>query len=100
MDVIDHPILLTKLRHSFGTCDLALSCFRSYLTDRKQTVSVNVYSDPSALRYGVPQGSVLGPVLIYLYGTPVSNIVYHQSLHHESFADDTQAHQSALIKLS
>ena len=72
-DTIDHSILLTRLQYSFGICDLALAWFRSYLTDCKQTVYVNgIYSDPSALMYGVPRGSVLGPILFVLYATPRS----------------------------
>ena len=54
-------------------------------------------SDPSALMYSVPQGSVLGPILFVLYATPVSDIIDYHSLHHESFADDTQPHESAHI---
>ena len=47
--------------------------------------------------YGVPQGSVLGPILFVLYATPVSDIINYHSLHHERFADDTKLHKSARI---
>ena len=94
----DHSILLTRLRHSFGICDLAVAWFRSYLTDRKQTVCVNgIYSDPSALMYGVQQGSVLGHILFVFYIAPVSDIINYHLLLHESFADDTQLHKLAHI---
>ena len=97
-DTIDHSILLTRLQHSFGICDLALAWFCSYLTNRKQTVCMNrIYSDPSALMYSVPQGSVLGTILFVLYATPVSDIINYHSLHHERFADDTKLHKSARI---
>ena len=91
-------LIFTTLQHSFGNCDLAVAWFRSYLTDRKQTVCVNgIYSDPSALMHGVPQGSVPGPILFVLYATPVSDIMNYYSLHRESFSDNTQLHQSAHI---
>ena len=78
-DTTDHSILLTRLQRSFGTCDLALAWFRSYLTGRKQTACVNgIYFEPSAPMYGVPKGSVLGPILFLLCATPVSDISnYH-----------------------
>ncbi|KAK7105200.1 hypothetical protein V1264_016609 [Littorina saxatilis] len=95
-DTIDHEILLHRLQHSFGVHDLALSWVRSYLTNRTQTVCVNgIKSQPSALQYGVPQGSVLGPILFVLYASPVSDVISRHALSHESFADDTQLHQSA-----
>ena len=97
-DIIDHPILLTRLQYSFGICDLALAWFRSYLTDCKQTVYVNgIYSDPSALMYSDPQGSVVGPILFVFCAPPVSDIINYHSLHHGSFADDTQLHKLAHI---
>ena len=56
-----------------------------------------IYSDPFALMYGVLQGSALGPILFVLYTTTVSDLINYLSLHHESFADDTQLHKSAHI---
>ena len=63
-DTIDHNLFLYRLKHVFGVTDVALSFFRSYLEDREQVVSVLCYeSVSSSLLYGVPQGSVLGPIL-------------------------------------
>ena len=97
-DTTAHSILLTRLQHSFGICDLALAWFRSYLTDRQQTACVNgIYFEPSAPMYGVPKGSVFGPILFLLYATPVSDIINYHLLHHEGFADNTQLHTSPHI---
>ena len=97
-DTIDHAILLSRLQASFGFSNTVIDWITSYLTDRTQTVCVNdLASDSSPLRYGVPQGSVLGPVLFVLYGSPVSKVISSHSLLHESIADDTQLHHSAPI---
>ena len=95
-DTIDHTILLTRLQHTFGISDTALSWFSSYLSDRKQTVLINgIYSQSAHLTCGVPQGSVLGPVLFPLYASPLSTIIESHSLKHHFYADDTQLQDSA-----
>ena len=67
-DTVNHGILLSKLEH-YGVRDSVLDWFRSYLTDRKQYVSFNEQSSELLINNcGVPQGSVLGPLLFfYLY---------------------------------
>ena len=61
-DVIDHDLLLNRLRNEAGLVGTALSWFQSYLSDRTQRVIVqNATSGNHALTCGVPQGSVLGP---------------------------------------
>ena len=97
-DTIDHSILLSRLHHSFGLQNTVLSWFHSYITNRQQIVSVNgLSSPPSSLSYGVPQGSVLGPVLFVLYTYPVSSIVQEHLLQHHSFSDDNQLYASGLL---
>ena len=95
-DTIDHSILLSRLETVFGIRSTALSWFRSYLQDRSQTVSVgNHSSTPFPLQFGVPQGSVLGPILFILYTTPLSSVITNHSINHQLFADDTQLQNSS-----
>ena len=66
-DTVDHSILLTKLHH-YGIRGLSHSLMKSYLQDRKQVMHVNgSYSKYMAISTGVPQGSVLGPLLFLIY---------------------------------
>ncbi|MEE8341005.1 MAG: reverse transcriptase family protein, partial [Candidatus Neomarinimicrobiota bacterium] len=86
-DTLDHHILLEKLRY-YGLSDLAMSLLSSYLSDRKQYVVVNdSSSDYSTIVTGVPQGSILGPLLFLIY----INDMHRASdrLHILSYADDT-----------
>ena len=95
-DTTDHNILLSHLEHVFGIHSTALQCFSSYLANRTQHVSINnLKSDPAPVLYSVPQDYVLGPVLFVLYTTPLSDVTERHSIHHHSFADDTQLRKSA-----
>ena len=90
-DTIDHSILLERLHTTFGISGSALQWLRSYILDRFQVVVVNsISSTPQRLDFGVPQGSVLEPLLFVLYTQPVSRIDLHK------FSDDTQLFSSAL----
>ena len=68
----------------------------SYLNGRCQTINIQgKLSVPMSLIYGVPQGSVLGPLLFILYTTPLSKIITnHKDLQHHLYADDTQVYTS------
>ena len=62
-DTIDHNILCQRLEHLYGISGTPLNWFRSYLSNRTQTVTINnKLSQPTLLNFGVPQGSVLGPI--------------------------------------
>ena len=90
-DTIDHKILLKRLETTFGIEGVALNWFKSYMTDRKQTVCVKgTRSDPVSLEFGVPQGSVLGPILFSLYTQPIAELVEKNECVYHKFADDTQ----------
>ena len=97
-DTIDHSILLHRLTSWFGISDCALDWFRSYLSDRSFSVSCSsILSSSLPLTCGVPQGSVLGPILFIMYTTPLSTIINQSSpsgsssqVGHHLYADDTQ----------
>ena len=70
---------------------MALDWFSSYLTNRTQSVSIHCYtSEPAPISFGVPQGSVLGPVLFVLYTASLSTVIEKHSVLLHSYADDSQ----------
>ena len=86
-DTVNHPILFEKLYH-YGVRGNALEFFKSYLSNRKQYVSCNnTSSHITTIEYGVPQGSVLGPLLFIIYVNDIVNAV--QGMKIRLFADDT-----------
>jgi hypothetical protein len=94
-DTIDHTILLTRLTSTFGICGPALNLLSSYLSNRTQFVSIDSESSVSApLSTGVPQGSVLGPLLFTMYTTPLQYLLQDSALSFHFYADDTQLYIS------
>ena len=81
--------------HRFGVTGAALEWFRSYLSGRHQVVRIgNEKSPPKDVTFGVPQGSVLGPLLFTAYITPVGDIIKKFGLDYHLYADDTQLYVS------
>ena len=88
----DHDRLLDSLSSWFGVGGVVLHWFKSYLSDRVQCIKIgSILSDAKKLLYGVPQGSVLGPILFSLYTTPLSKVIQnHPGISFQFYADDTQ----------
>ena len=94
-DTIDHNILLSRLDDWFGVTGKALNWFKSYLTGRYQMIKIgDCLSSKADLKFGVPQGSVLGPLLFTLYTTLLSSMIFEHAIPHYLYADDSQLHVS------
>ena len=86
-DTVDHQIRLAKLSH-YGIPGVSNDWFKSYLSNRSQYVSINGYdSSLAAINCGVPQVTVLGPLLFLLYINDLNQAIKFCEVHH--FADDT-----------
>jgi hypothetical protein len=94
-DTVDHNVLLKRLDISYGVTGCALQWFQSYLCGRTQHVRLGLGKSPIVrLLCGVPQGSVLGPILFVLYTADLVRVIDEHDLHGHLFADDTQVRGS------
>ena len=98
-DMVDHKILLERLENYFGITGIALRWIELYLTNWLQRVVIGdmnmtgARSDSISLKYGVPQGSVLGPILFTFYTSPLGQICSNK-FHYHLYADDQQIYMS------
>jgi hypothetical protein len=96
-DTVNHTILLSQLS-SLGVGGTAVNWFRSYLTSRTLSVTCKgAFSLATALKCGVPQGSVLGPLLFSLYISPIGSIIRSHGIDFIMYADDIQLFASASV---
>ena len=94
-DTIDHTILLSRLHDWFGVTGKALSWFESYLAGRCQRIKIgDCLSSKADLKFGVPRGPILGPLLFTLYTTPLSSMIFENAIPHHLYADDSQLYVS------
>ena len=88
---MDHDILLTILYSKYSISGIALEWFRSHLTNRLQFALIEeCRSQSHELKCGVPQSSVLGPILYVLYTAPLADIPRFHEMQFHFYADDTQ----------
>ena len=90
-DTVDYSMLCDMLRSRLGVTGTVLKWIQSYLHQRTQTVSIGqAFSEVLLLLFGVPQGSVLGPLLFTIYAMPLADIARRYRISFHSYADDTQ----------
>ena len=93
-DTVDHSILLNRLHSDFGISGHTFSWFQSYLYQRSQSVSIHGHTSKSfEVKYGVPQGSCLGPLLFILY---VSKLFTSMERHLHKFTPMPMTHSFTL----
>ena len=94
-DTVDHVILLSRLNTRYGIKGNALRWFASYLNERRHFIQVeNTRSSSVEWQWGMPQGSVLAPILHTLYTAPLGDIIQKHGLQFHLYADDCQIYVS------
>lgn len=95
-NIVDHQILIHRLNHMVGISGSVLKWLTSFLADRTFLVSVgNFHSAVAKLSWGVPQGSVLSPLLFSLYILPLGHIISSfKIISYHLYADDIQLYIS------
>jgi len=92
-DTVNHGILLERLQSEFGIRGKLLAWLQSYLEGRTQSVKLGRHQSPVVkLEVGVPQGTVLEPLLFAVYCSPVGDIITDHGVHYHQYTDDMQLH--------
>ena len=111
-DTVTHNILFDRFENEIGLSGTALNWLRSYFTGRTTSININgVQSAKQVLNYGLPQGSIVGPLSFTVYTIPIGRIIRGHGLSYHLYADDVQLYvsfdplsnisrESALSKLS
>ena len=90
-DTVDHKVLIDRLKADFDITGGVLKWMKSYLSNRTFSVKIrNAYSHKITLLFGVPQGSLLGPILFILYTQEVTILTEKYGLKVQVYADDHQ----------
>ena len=95
-DTVNHHLLFNRLKYRSGVCDLALSWLESYLSNRTQCVVIQnedgctAQSSKKPLTQGIPQGSLLRPILFHLFVAPLGELCRTNGVSFQGYADDTQ----------
>jgi len=90
-DTSNHGKYLLRFRDEFGVIDIALKWLKSYIEDRQQLIKFGCHSSATVrCTSGVPQGSVLGPLILVAYVSPIGEVISSHGVDHHQYADDTQ----------
>ena len=88
-DSIDHQIFVSRLFKRTGVRSTVLSWFQSYLSGWSSQVDIaGKLSNPTTLEFGLPQGSIVGPIGYSIYTLPVGDIARHHGINYHLYADD------------
>jgi hypothetical protein len=94
-DTVTHNILFDRMEKEIGLKGSALTWLKSYFTGRTTSVCVNgVHSPNCSLDYGLPQGSIVGPLSFTVYTLPIGRIIQEHGLSYHLYADDVQLYIS------